>query len=170
MSKYFVYVLKDSDVYWIEKEADARHNLHLNQESSRPLNSNYEYTGLAGERTFEVWSGIPMDVSRRIAGDNGTDFLDSIDVKTAKKPYNLLVEVGKVNAEIYVLAGINPDDMRTVTLYGWCYREELFKNSPKTFGYNILNHHVHRSKLKPMDRLKQMIRGEMSYDTNNINF
>ena len=91
----------------LKKIAAQRENLHKNHASSRPLSKNYEYLGLKGEAKFSEEFEIPMDNKLRPSGDGGRDFpsvLGNIDVKTARKAFNLLVEVGKVVSDVYVLA------------------------------------------------------------------
>ena len=81
--------------------------------------------------------------------------LMSLDVKTARKPYNLIVEEGKVLADIYVLAGI--DDNDRVTFHGWEHRRVLATAPVRDFGYGVMNHYIAREKLRPMRELESRI-------------
>ena len=136
----------------------ARERIHENQASSRPLSPGYEAVGILGEAEFAFRTGLPFDVGERPAGDNRVDFfteLGTIDVKTARKPYNLLREVGKHHAEILVLAGVVPNGW--AKLIGWEY-DSVITNAPfKDFGYSILNHYIPAENLKAPELLLQMI-------------
>ena len=111
---------------WLDKNltraksiAKTREDLHLEHKSHRPLSSGYEIIGVLGELKFEEHTGIPIDEEGYVWGDNGIDFETSagpVDVKTAKKAYNLIIEEGKVKDFIYVLAQIYRED---VVLLGW---------------------------------------------------
>ena len=79
--------------------AADRARLHKGQGTSRPLSKEYELVGLSGEVAFSKETGYPLDLRTRIGGDNGVDFytsLGTVDVKTSRKPYFLVVEQGKV--------------------------------------------------------------------------
>jgi hypothetical protein len=138
----------------IKNESDERHESHKNHASSRPLSEDYELIGLLGEVEFAKKTGVMLDLERKLGGDAGIDFIVplafSVDVKTARKPFHLIHEKGKKFADIYVLAGIDGDD---VTLIGWEFGKVLEKSPAKDFGYGIINHYIPASKLKKMDEL-----------------
>ena len=85
---------------------------------------------------------------------NGIDFLlplyFTIDVKTAKKAYNLLLEEGKVLSDIYVLADYNGGD---TFLVGWEWGKILKQAPTKDFGYGVINHYIASEELRPMREL-----------------
>ena len=142
---------------YLAQIATDRHDLHKDHASSRPLSINYEGVGISGEVAFSAFSGIACDLSERPSGDKGIDFivplLFSIDVKTARIPNHLIHEKGKDFVDIYVLAEYVADG-KPANLIGWEYGIKL-KNAPfKDFGYGIINHYIHRSKLRPMADLK----------------
>ena len=145
----------------LKKVAEEREAIHRNHTSSRPLSKNYEYIGLKGEAQFSKEFGLDLDVKLRPGGDKGSDFLTtlgSIDVKTARKAYNLIVEKNKVDADIYVLAQYD-DSIDKAILLGWAIKDQVLDAPAKDFGYNIINHYIPKSKLMPMDSLKNFIDG-----------
>ena len=149
----------------IEDISEAREALHATHASSRPLSDGYERVGLIGEAEFALRYGLKFDREVRPSGDRGVDFmvpmLMSLDVKTARKPYNLIVEEGKVLADIYVLAGI--DDNDRVTFHGWEHRRVIAKAPVRDFGYGVMNHYIAREKLRPMRELESRIGSIQSF-------
>lgn len=136
-------------------EADARHILHLGQPSSRPLSVNYELVGLSGEEAFANRYKLQVDMVRRPYGNKGINFqtkIGSIDVLTARKAFNLIVEEGKVRADIYVLAKYN-DASKEATLLGWANKKEVLAAPQRDFGYGIINHFIPVAKLHSMNLL-----------------
>ena len=139
--------------------AKYRENLHKSHASSRPLSKNYELIGLLGEFEFARVFNMPVDLTMRSDGDKGVDFVTpygTIDVKTANKAYNLIVEVGKVNADIYVLAQFNQDDL-TVKLLGWEYGYRIENCPSKDFGYGVINHYMSAQELMSISLLKTIL-------------
>jgi hypothetical protein len=149
----------DNNIIDLKKIAAQRENLHKNHASSRPLSKNYEYLGLKGEAKFAEEFGIPMDNKLRPEGDGGRDFpsvLGNIDVKTARKAFNLLVEVGKVVSDVYVLAKYT-DETDEAELLGWEYKDKILKAPTKDFGYGIINHYISKNELIPISHLKDIV-------------
>ena len=145
----------------LKKAAAARVKLHAGSKSTRALGPDYQYVGLAGERAFAVEFGIPMDLELRPRGDGGVDFrtvAGTVDVKTYRKAYNLLREKGKPHADILVLAQYN-EGARAAELVGWEYDSVLVRQPAKDFGYGVVNHYLHRSKLRPMKELHELLEG-----------
>ena len=145
----------------IKKIADNRHDLHQNHSSSRPLSLDYELVGMAGEYAFGEVTALPVDWRILPEGDGGVDFTvgkAAIDVKTARKPSNLIVEQGLKNlsANIFVLAGWN-DLSNTVKLIGWETKRAILSAPVKDFGYGIHNHFIPASELKDIRLLVQKI-------------
>jgi hypothetical protein len=145
----------------VRLEAEARHQSHVNHKSSRPLSEGYELIGLLGELEFAKATGIMLDLERKLDGDKGIDFIVpvrlSIDVKTARKAFNLIHEQGKPFADIYVLAQYCDDDEKT-NLLGWEFGSILKSSPVKDFGYGIQNHYIPVEKLRPMAALIGRIR------------
>ena len=143
----------------LRKIAQRRHDIHKNHASSRPLSKDYELVGLSGEVAFAEFSGLEVDWEERPSGDKGIDFTTpngmTVDVKTARKAFNLIHEENKPFVDIYVLAQYM-DDMEEAALIGWEYGEALEKAPRKDFGYGIINHYIHKNKLRPMDDLKEI--------------
>ena len=129
--------------------ANKRQAIHVGHVSSHPLSNDYEYIGRKGEAEFALRSGLQFDATARPSGDKGTDFTLTIlmasDIKTARKPYPLNVERGKVAADIYVVAGC--EDESPVTFYGRAWRPEVQTAPVKDFGHGILNHDNHPRRL-----------------------
>jgi len=145
----------------LKKIAEERETIHRNHASSRPLSKDYEYIGLKGEAQFSKEFGISLDLKLRPEGDKGSDFLTtlgSIDVKTARKAYNLIVEKNKVDADIYVLAQYD-DFTDKAILLGWAIKDQVLDAPAKDFGYNIINHYIPKVKLMPIEVLKNFIDG-----------
>ena len=92
----------------LHRIAEQRSYTHIGHASQRILSENYNLIGVCGENAFAKEFNLEIDDSVKPAGDNGTDFVlglqFSVDIKTAKLPYNLLLEVGKPVSDIYVLA------------------------------------------------------------------
>lgn len=144
--------------------SNMRHNAHAGHQSSRPLSEDYEYVGLAGEIAFSQAYGFPIDLRLISDGDNGIDFTTpagTVDVKTARKAYNLIIEQGKVFADIYVLAQYNNHTM-SAALIGWEWGENIKKWEVKDFGYGIINHYRSAKSLKCMSDFKYILQNEMA--------
>lgn len=162
--------MKIPDEIWkrMEEEAEARHNLHKGQASSRPLHQSrtkrafdYELVGLTGEWCFSIEFDLPMDWKRRIAGDGRVDFYcgqHSIDVKTGRgNAFNLLRETNKKHASILVLAECD-FEKREVVLFGWEFNEEMLKCPIRRFhSKGPLNHFKHNTNLNSIDQLRQYL-------------
>lgn len=149
-----------SELKMLAEHARQREELHEHHATSRPLSDDYELVGLVGEYAFQLWSGLEMDLELRPGGDCKFDFVMpnglTIDIKTAKKAYNLFREEGKPHADILVLAGIAAD-LSTVTFYGWEYGVTMVYQPTRDFGHNILNHYKRSGKLRSMHELKKLI-------------
>ena len=140
----------------IVRIAEQRSNTHIGHASQRILSDVYNLIGVCGEDAFAKEFNLEVDDSIKPSGDNGTDFVlnlgFSIDVKTAKLPYNLLLEVGKPVADIYVLADYNNGDTK---LIGWEWGLRLSQAPTKDFGYGVINHYIPAGNLRPMEELKR---------------
>ena len=140
----------------IRKLAERREKLHEEHASSRPLSRDYEYIGLKGEELLAAILGTDIDEEDRPAGDNGVDARKSgytYDIKTARKPYNLLVEQGKCNADIYILARYD-DTTDSATPIGWELGLIIKDTIPRDVGgYGIISHAIPADELRPMDTL-----------------
>lgn len=116
--------------------------------------------GVLGEIRMEQEIGIPMDDQYHEGGDPGWDFdtpIGTIDVKTFRKPYNLPVEIGKIKARYYVLAGVSDT---TINLIGWATRTQiLYADQGCLPGHTILNHLIKRQGLWPMNVMYDRLKG-----------
>jgi len=150
----------------LRQEADARHRLHVGQRSSRPLSADYELVGIAGEEAFAALWGQPRNRERLPEGDGGIDFIVwlfvpgpggdrrfTLDVKTARIPKHLFVEVGHVTCDLYVQASYD-DATETATLIGWEWGRNVLKVAPRPIGNNgVINHAIPARDLRPMSEL-----------------
>ena len=140
--------------------AADRARLHKGQDTSRPLSKEYELVGLSGEVAFSKETGYPLDLRTRIGGDNGVDFytsLGTVDVKTSRKPYFLVVEQGKVKADVYVLAQYD-DESKTARLLGWEYGSTMKDQPIRDFGFGVINHYKAVSDLRNIWELTNLLK------------
>lgn len=118
--------------------------------------------GMKGELAFESRYGLKADRSIRPDGDGHVDFITTvdgkrltIDVKTARKPYHLLIKDHEINccADINVLAGVNPET-EEIQFLGWASKDQM-KECPRKFfsSLRILNYYKKVSDLNPMSEL-----------------
>lgn len=154
----------------VKEIADSRTRHWQHKPSNRPLGQNYEETGTWGEWEFGKWSGLMPHLEP--GGDGGWDFLLpvklKVDVKASRRGDALLVEVGKVKADVYVLAKVEEKEctgtqtetgtMTTeVSLLGWCWGRDLLAVPPKNTGKGVVNHRVAAGSLRPMEELKRIM-------------
>jgi len=150
----------------IAKIAAERENMHQHDASSRQLTKNTNETGLRGEFAFGEMIGIYPDVERKRNGDDGVDFIIpvfmKVDVKTRKERPGglsdtfLLVEEGKVTADIYVLAVLSKDES-ACNCVGWMKKEQILTYPVGDLGTHVVNHQVPALDLHPMDSLVRRI-------------
>lgn len=119
--------------------------------------------GWAGEEAFSKRFALPMD--RAWVPGTGADFeldlrLDdgrvntySVDVKCYRKAYNVLVPVGEIKHDLYVLSQYHDD--APAQLLGWCWATTVRCAPSKRFGYEIVNHFVPRRDLRDMRELDE---------------
>ena len=109
--------------------------------------------------------GCRGDLSAKPGSDGGRDFGLAaigyghvfIDVKTARKPKNLLVEVGKAKPlTIYVLAGYE-DVHDSVMLIGWEWGWKVLKAPTGYFSNPVLNHFIPARELRSIDELHRRL-------------
>ena len=138
----------------LTENADQRSDSHIGHESQRILGENHDLVGVSGEAIFAKYFGLKMNDDIKPEGDEGIDFLlglnFSVDVKTARKPFNLLLEVGKPVADIYVLADYNDGDPY---LFGWEWGKNLSQAPTRDFGYGVINHFIPAEELRSLDEL-----------------
>lgn len=149
-----------------------RNAIFVNRARNRPLSKGYEELGVVGEWAFAEMCGLMPRTQPGKGGDGGYDFqlpvVFTVDVKTARKADKLLVEEGKIKADIYVLARYVESetvelDARAVyvsgeaELVGWCWATQVKAVEPRDTGRGIVNHCVPRESLRPMAELKRMM-------------
>lgn len=145
----------------INAESLAREKLHAGHASSRPLSKGYEKVGFVGEVAFAREFNLPLDWRRLSGGDSGIDFIVplrfTVDVKTARKPFNLIQEEGKATADIYVLAQYLDEAETDAELLGWAWGKSLAKAPSRDFGHGIIDHFIPRENLRPVSDLHRRI-------------
>jgi len=116
---------------------------------------------LYGEKQFAEEFECEVDLTLRPGGDGGCDFyikaVGTINVHTARKPFNLLVkEIDvKKNVNIYVLARFNED--KTVELLGWEYGIRMAQRPKGDVGRKgIISHFKPREDLMPLSSLRYL--------------
>ena len=138
----------------------ARTSIHNNHQSQRILSKDHDKVGLSGEFAFGEFSGLWPDTRSLEAGDCGIDFtVDlgfTVDVKTCRKPKNLIHKQGKPFADIFVLAKYD-DETEKAELLGWEWGAILKKAPVRDFGYGIINHYIAAKDLRPMQSLRQRL-------------
>lgn len=144
----------------LRRHGDMRHRVHRQHKTSRPLSKDYELVGLAGEQAFAEKFKIEVDLTIRPKGSRSINFTmhgKTINVMTARKPNHLLVEQGKVKADIFVLA-IYHDDTQAATLLGWASREEVLAKIPwDVGGFGIQSHAIFHTQLHPIEELEVVL-------------
>jgi hypothetical protein len=114
--------------------------------------------GILGEAIFSEATGLPLDATERPGGDNGVDFTFeangrewTVDVKTARKPYYLLVEEGNAHADLYFLCGFEGG------LRGWAWRDEVCRAPTRDFGGGFMSHYIAAGELHPVEPMLSRI-------------
>ena len=147
----------DEEVMAFAKDRSALHEGHA---SCRQLSENYDEVGMAGELAFGKMFGLMPDLELRPEGDKGVDFRLilglSVDVKTARKAYNLIHEVGKPFADLYVLCQYD-DETRSATILGWETGFTLRQAPQRDFGYGVVNHYIPADRLRPISELRKKV-------------
>lgn len=144
----------------VEKLAAERNGTHVNNASTRPLSKGYESVGISGEIAFAKFSGLMFNISDKPQGDNGIDFVIplffTVDVKAARNPKELLHEVGKFIADIYVLAEYSEETGRS-ELLGWEFGRILKATTPELSAHGVTNYHIPQGELRKMPELAERI-------------
>jgi hypothetical protein len=119
--------------------------------------------GWYGEKAFAVITGYPTpDRTYKPSGDGGIDFIIpfetptgrrnlTIDVKAARIPANLICEIGKVRADIYVLAAY-VEELNIIRFLGWEWKATVLDAPVRQFRGPPV-HAIHNSLLRGMDEL-----------------
>ena len=142
----------------------ARQAIHKGHSTPRFFDdeNTEDIIGAYGEVAFSKLTGIPVDEELRPNGDNGRDFEVPLnfrtDVKTARKPFNLLVKVDEIDGpvDIYVLGKFS-DETKEVEFIGWQWKSVMKIQPSKDFGYGIVSHYMSANKLRPMSELLSRI-------------
>jgi len=144
-----------------DTHGNARKDLHNPIKEQPALIKDQDPMGMMGEMYLALLLGHSVDLDQKIEGDGGYDFSVplrfTIDVKTtAKTPRsnNLLVEQGKVKADIYV-AAVYENNM--IDFVGWAMRSEVISAPTKDFGRGLTNHYIDLDKLRPMNELYKRV-------------
>lgn len=139
---------------------DLRSRTHARHASRRALGPDYDLVGVAGEMAFARQFELAIDQGVHPAGDRGVDFVTpagTVDVKTYRRPLNLLREAGKQHADILVLARFD-DKTGEAELVGWEYDSEMRACPVKDFGFGVKNHYRAAEQLRPIAELHDSCR------------
>ena len=135
----------------IREIGERRDALHATHDGAVIKGMTNNVMGLIGERAFAERYGLDLDLSVTIRGDRGIDFRcprATVDVKTSRRGDYLLVPVGRVHADVYVLAHlIGTDEAR---LLGWMDAATIKTLPTRDFGYGVRNHFVHARSLRSL--------------------
>lgn len=123
---------------------------------------------MAGELAFGKRYGLNVDKTIRPNGDGHVDFrvvmnngnTFTIDIKTAIKPYNLLIKEREINkcATVLVLAQYDPAN-EEVSFLGWRTKGFMKTMPKKVFSFlNIVSHFCPRDQLRNMEELDQLFK------------
>lgn len=108
-----------------QRAARARTEANRFSRTNRPINPDAEVLGIAGERAFAILMGIPSFTPATKAPTRGYQFRDpefgwKVKVTTSRTPGTLFVKAGKVEADVYILAGCDGDPVtENVYFVGW---------------------------------------------------
>lgn len=143
------------------QEGHIKHNNSTRRFFENPYEE--DIIGVIGELAIEKKFGLKMDREVRPKGDGHYDFtitvngiLITIDIKTARKPYNLLIKNHEIDvaADVNILAGLKGN---IVTFLGWETKTVMKDRPKKDFGYGIINYYKHSTKLRPMEKIAAII-------------
>jgi hypothetical protein len=121
--------------------------------------------GKAGEDAFAIWGGeyayMPFKDIILPMGDPGWDAITPaglVDVKTYRKPWNLLREYAVLEvSDIYVLAQYWDD--KPIKLLGWDWSFQMLAWPYKDNGYGKINHNMPAKYLQSMSKLMDLFKG-----------
>jgi hypothetical protein len=119
-----------NDVDWEHVLAVAKHRtgMHEEQDDRFIMCKDHDIIGVAGEQAFFQLTGLEPPMVEGHGGDGCIDFTSpsgvTIDVKTASKPYGLLVPTDQVFADVYVLALYKP---KRIEFVGWKYGKDVIR-------------------------------------------
>ena len=120
-----------------------------------------EQDSLRAEWEFAKVCGLMPDLRENVSGDGGADFtVDvryTVDVKASRNPGNLLIPVGKVTADIYVLYDTDESWPMPCPI-GWMWGARMKKQPSKDFGYGVESHYMPAKQLMPFPSLIKMLR------------
>ena len=137
--------------------ADALSASHEGSATQRNLVLDHDLVGQIGERHFGEVFGLPLGpIHLSGKNDDHKDFEiagHKVDIKTSRKPYNLLVEEGKCEGRtIYVHVGLNGS---VPTLLGWQWGKRLLQSTPKPFNTPYNCHYMPVRQLRPISELME---------------
>lgn len=106
--------------------------------ANRVWSDDFVRVWLSGEIALSELTGITPDFRGKFNGDGGVDsYIDlkinneikrmTINIKTSKKPYNLIAEEKRNRADIYILAQYFPETKRS-NLLGWEFGVKVYKS------------------------------------------
>lgn len=152
----------------VEELGKLRQKVHTDAKNSTQRffddKNEEDILGISGEWSFEHITGLPMDRSLKPDGDDHVDFTFkwnghsvTVDVKVARKPYNLLIKEWEIEkaAKITVLAHF---DNFKVRFLGWEFKDVMEQMPVKVLHWGGIRNYCRKAEnLRPMEKLYQMI-------------
>lgn len=144
-----------------DEVAKKRHERNQFSRTNKPIESDADKLGVAGEMAFAELIGIDHTPTAS-APTRGYQFnlgpKTKIKVATSLTPGNLLVKEGKVTADVYVLAGCSGEPVKeNVYFIGWApasmVKAAEVRNMSKRSDYALPSHAIPRDKLVSMKGL-----------------
>ena len=150
---------------YVRTEAHLLQQAYATYGDARACVDDRHLPGMQGEFEFARLIGqMPRGVINP-KGDGGFDFdvalHYSVDVKTARKAFNLLHPASDPVADIYVLAEYTEAMQlarQRANLVGWEWGRILARAPVRDFGYGLLNNYIPRENLRPIDSLLQRLK------------
>ena len=137
-----------------------RRKLHKGQKTTRILNPDGDAIGIYGEMCFGGKIGIPADLSKRIAGDQG-DFITpigTIDVKTSSRDYGLPVPKKLCKPQLLYVQAVMSTETLWIDFQCWQYGHILMKGGVKRLKQDgPLNYWVSSFDARPVQVLYQLL-------------
>lgn len=144
--------------------AEDRHRRNKYSRTNRPLDSEADRLGIAGEVALARLLGIPHEPSAAGPTPGYQLVFNALRIKvlTSRTPGHLLVKHGKVAADLYVLCGCTGEpDPANIWFAGWCpasvVRVAEVKTMNRSADYTVPSHAVPRDALRPITELTKAL-------------
>ena len=160
---------------WAVKRAGGLLVQHDTSPTSRRLTEGREVIGAYGEIVWARFHGLPDPKWQNSGSDGGKDFVHRVytdgggikpvrvDVKTSQKGDYLLVPVGQIRSDVYVLAHyIQPPEAYAgcprITFRGWALASDVRDAPTRRFhSQGPINHNIKAEDLRRMETLERRL-------------